>query len=79
MWWSPSTPFSGSEDYDTAMFLIAIKPGEEERQFCNKIFIIDDVIVEENEVFYVILSSDDLSVQADPSPNTVTIRDNDQY
>ena len=54
---------------------LTFQPGETE--LCRQIIIIGDFILEENEMFFVVLSTTDQAVLLNPSSATVTILNND--
>ena len=67
----PSAP----DDYTSVEDVIIFSPGINES--CTMIPIVDDSVLENDEVFSVILSTTDSDVSLDPSSATVTIVDND--
>ena len=69
---------AASDDFTTMRNIIVFTfiPGVNE--LCtSEISIIDDLVLEDNETFSVLLSTTDLNVSLEPSSASVTIVDND--
>ena len=72
----PIHPIHAASDDFTTMIVFTFIPGVNE--LCtSEISIIDDLVLEDNETFSVLLSTTDLDVSLEPSSASVTIVDND--
>ena len=65
-------------DYTALSAELSFNSANDQQLLCMSVSTIDDSLVEENEIFFVDITTSAAEVSVSPSRHTVTIVDNDQ-